>query len=256
MTNPLPARPRVVLISGASAGLGRALALGLAADGMRVGINYAHDAARAERVRDEIQAAGGEAVPLRGDVRVAEDVAAVCQALAERFGPPDTLILNASGAHPQVPFEQQDWPVFQAALDDFVKGPVLLIRACVPAMRAAGFGRIVTISSDVCFRTVNHYSAYVTAKQALLGLTRALATELAPDGITVNSVAPGWVPVERHRSEPGFAAKKAAYEGQRVPMGRVGTPADILAAVRYFVAAEAGFATGQYLCVNGGVSLM
>lgn len=256
MTAAAAPSPRVALISGASAGLGRAIAIGLARSGFRVGINYARDGARAEQALAEVRAAGGDGLLLHGDVRDPGDVERMYGELTDRLGPADTLVLNASGPHPQVPFEQQSWAVFQAALDDFVKGPYLLTQACLPAMKAAGFGRIISIGSDVCFRTVNHYSAYVTAKSALLGFTRSLATELAPFGITVNTVAPGWIPVERHVAEPGFAEKKAAYEQTRVPMGRVGEPADIVAAVRYFAAADAGFATGQYLCVNGGVSLM
>lgn len=253
-----PSRPRgrVALISGASAGLGKAIALGLAQVGMRVGINYAHDAARAERALAQIRAAGGEGLLLRGDVRDPEAVAALYRQLERALGPVEVLVINASGPHPQVPFEEHTWDLFQTAIDDFVKGPFLLTRACLPAMKAARWGRIVTLSSDVCFRTVNHYSAYVTAKSALIGFTRAMATELAPFGITVNTVAPGWVPVERHRSEPDFAQKKAAYETTRVPMGRVGEPADVVAAVRCFVGEDSGFTTGQYLCVNGGVSLM
>jgi len=247
---------RVALVSGASAGLGKAIAIGLARDGMRIGINYAHNGERAEQVLAEIRAAGGEGMLLQGDVRDPDAVDALYARIEQVYGPVEVLVVNASGQHPQIPFEEQSWEVFQAALDDFVKGPYLLTRACLPAMKVARWGRIVTISSDVCFRTVNHYSAYVTAKNALIGFTRSMATELAPLGITVNTIAPGWVPVERHLEAADFERKKTAYETNRVPSGRVGVPADILAAVRYFAGDDAGFATGQYLCVNGGVSLM
>lgn len=249
-------RDHVALVTGSSAGLGRGIALGLARAGARVAVNYAHDQERAEQVLAEIVATGGEGILVRGDIRDPDQVNAMHAEIETRLGSIDILIVNASGDHPQVPFEEQDWTVFQEALDYFVKSPYLLSRISLPTMKTQGWGRIVTISSDVCFRNVNHYCAYVTAKQGLLGFTRSMATELAPFGITVNTVAPGWVPVERHFQDPDFAQKKASYEKMRVPVGRVGQPEDIVAAVLYFASQEASFVTGQYLCVNGGVSLM
>lgn len=246
----------IALVTGSSAGLGKAIALKLGLLGAKVALNYHGDRARAEKTLAEIQQQGSQAILVRGDVTKEEDVGAIYDAIANQLGAVDILVLNAAGNHPQIPFEEQTWEIFQSAIDFFIKSPYLLTRACLPAMKKQSWGRIINISSDVCFRTVNNYSAYVTAKQGQVGFTRSMATELAPYGITVNTVAPGWVPVERHFSEPDFQEKKEKYETTRVPVKRVGVPQDVADAVAYFASEESSFVTGQYLCVNGGVSLM
>jgi 3-oxoacyl-[acyl-carrier protein] reductase len=116
-------------------------------------------------------------------------------------------------------------------------------------MRQRRWGRIINITSEVFHRSVSPFSAYVAAKGGQIGWTRSMATELAPHGITVNSVAPGWVPVERHAKDP--QEMKDAYLAI-VPMGRWGTPDDVAYAVLYYASQEASFVTGQTLCVNGG----
>jgi 3-oxoacyl-[acyl-carrier protein] reductase len=145
-----------------------------------------------------------------------------------------------------------DWPDHLAQLDFFVRSPVLLGHAVLPGMRARGYGRIVHLDSEVADRPPPGRSAYATAKSAQIGLTRAWARELAPDGITVNTVAPGFVPVERHASVP--AAEQTEYQAS-VPAGRLGTPEDVAAAVSFFASEEAGFVTGQRLLVDGGRAL-
>lgn len=247
---------RTALVTGSTAGLGRAIALRLGRAGARLVLNYHADAGRAERTLAEAQAAGIEALLIRADVTDETDVEALHAEVRARLGPIDILVLNASRHHPQRPIEELTWDDYQRAVEDFLKSPYLLTRSCLPDMKARRWGRIVTISSDVLFRTVNTYTAYVAGKGAEVGFTRSLATELAPFGITVNTVAPGWVPVERHLAEPGFEEKRRAYESLRVPMGRVGLPADVAEAVLYFASEQSSFATGQYLCLNGGVSLM
>ncbi|UUO14751.1 SDR family NAD(P)-dependent oxidoreductase [Dolichospermum heterosporum] len=172
---------------------------------------------------------------------------------ASQLGAVDILVLNATGNQPQIPFEEYTWQDFQTMLDFFIKSPYLLTRICLPSMKQKQWGRIINISSDVCFRSVNNFSAYVTAKNGQLGFTRSMATELAPFGITVNAVAPGWIPVERHENVP--QEKKDAYQ-VRIPMQQWGTPQDITEAVLYFASHESRFVTGQYLCINGGFTLM
>jgi len=118
-------------------------------------------------------------------------------------------------------------------------------------MREKNWGRIVNITSEVYHRSVSPFSAYVAAKGGQIGWSRSMAGELAADGITVNTVAPGWVPVERHENDP--QEEKDAYLAQ-VPIGRWGVPQDVADAVRYFASEEASFVTGQTLCVNGGMT--
>ena len=224
--------------------------------GARVAINYHVDAERAGRTLAEAEAAGIEAILIQADVTDEAGVETLHAVVRARLGPIDILVVNAGRHHPQRPIEELGWADYQRAVEDFLKSPYLLARTCLPDMKARGWGRIITISSDVFFRPVNNYTAYVAGKGAEIGFTRSLATEVAPFGVTVNTVAPGWVPVERHWAEPLFEEKRRQYQTTRVPMGRVGLPADIANAVLYFASDESAFTTGQYLCLNGGVSLM
>ncbi|MEG4589150.1 3-oxoacyl-ACP reductase family protein [Microcoleus sp. MOSTC5] len=243
----------VALVTGSSAGLGKAIALRLGLAGAKLALNYNNNLSRAESALAELQDLGCEAVLVKGDVTNEEDVTAIYEAIATQLGSVDILVLNATGNQPQIPFEEYTWQDFQTMIDFFIKSPFLLTRACLPAMKEKQWGRIINISSDVFFRTVNNFSAYVTAKGGQIGFTRSMATELAPFGITVNAIAPGWIPVERH--ETTTQEKKDAYQ-VRIPMQHWGTPQDIAEAVLYFASQESKFVTGQYLCINGGMSLM
>jgi 3-oxoacyl-[acyl-carrier protein] reductase len=243
----------IALVTGSSAGLGKAIALKLGQAGAKVALNYSNNESRAKLALAELEQQGCQAILVRGNVTQEEDVAAIYEAIATQFGAVDILVLNATGNQPQIPFEKFSWQDFQTMIDFFVKSPYLLTRICLPMMKEKKWGRIINISSDVCFRGVNNSSAYVTAKSGQLGFTRSMATELAPFGITVNAVAPGWIPVERHESVP--QEKKDAYQ-VRIPMQNWGTPQDITEAVLYFASLESRFVTGQYLCINGGFTLM
>ena len=169
-----------------------------------------------------------------------------------RLGPIDVLVLNATGPQPEAPIAEVTWEDHLAQLAFFVNSPLLLGRAVLPGMCARRFGRIVQIDSEVADRPPPGRSAYATAKSAQIGLTRSWARELAPLGITVNTVAPGFVPVERHA---GVAEDvREAYRAS-VPVGRMGTPEDIAHAVSFFASDATGFVTGQRLVVDGGRAL-
>jgi 3-oxoacyl-[acyl-carrier protein] reductase len=160
--------------------------------------------------------------------------------------------VNATGPQPEARIPEVPWEDHLAQLAFFVKSPVLLGRAVLPGMRDKKFGRIIHIDSEVADLPPPGRSAYAASKNAQIGLMRSWAAELAPLGITVNAVAPGFVPVERHDDVP--AAVRSAYLAT-IPAGRMGTPDDIAHAVSFFASEAAGFITGQRLAVDGGRAL-
>ena len=243
---------RVALVTGSSRGLGSAIARRLAEDVFAVAVNGVGDEAQALTVVDAIKVAGGVAAAFMGDVTDERQSVELVASVTQRLGPVDVLVVNATGPQPEAPLIEVSWEDHIAQLELFVKSPVLLGRAVVPGMRARRWGRIIQIDSEVVDRPPPGRSAYVVAKMAQIGLTRSWARELAPDGITVNTVAPGFVPVERHADVP--AEIRSAYLSS-VPAGRMGTPGDVAHAVSFFASEGAGFVTGQRLVVDGGRDL-
>jgi NAD(P)-dependent dehydrogenase (short-subunit alcohol dehydrogenase family) len=243
---------KVALVTGASRGLGKAIAAGLAARGAKVALNYLASAQLAEIAVAEIRAAAGHAQAFCADVR---DEAAVRQTVAEvenAFGPIDILVLNATGPQPFRSIEELTWRDCLDQLEFFVKSPMLFAQAVLPSMKARRHGRIINIGSEVFEKGVPRFSNYVAAKGAQLGLTRSWALELAEWNITVNLVAPGWIPTERHARDPQDMKDDYATA---VPMRRMGVPQDIAAAVAFLASDAANFITGQKISVNGGNTL-
>jgi len=246
------AHGRVALVTGSSRGLGAAIARRLAQDGLAVAVNARPGDRGAADVGRSIQDGGGIAEAFYADVTDEQQAAELVAAITGRLGPVDVLVLNATGPQPEAPVTDVAWADHLAQLSFFVKSPVLLARAVLPGMQARRYGRIVHIDSEVAHRPPPGRSAYATAKSAQIGLTRSWARELAPSGITVNAVAPGFIPVERHAGVPGEV--RDAYLAS-VPAGRMGTPADIAYAVSFLTSEDAGFITGQRIVVDGGRSL-
>lgn len=246
------AHGRVALVTGSSRGLGAVIARRLARDGAAVAVNGRpgdeHVAAVSRAIRDD----GGTAEGFHADVTDEQEVAGLVAAVGDRLGPVDVLVINATGPQPDAAVTDETWAGHLAQLDFFVRSPVLLGRAVLPGMRARRYGRIVHIDSEVAHRPPPGRSAYATAKSAQVGLARSWARELAPFGITVNTVAPGFVPVERHADVPAGVIQDYLAS---VPAGRMGTPDDIAGAVSYLASDEAGFVTGQRIVVDGGRSL-
>ena len=245
-------RQRVALVTGSSRGLGSAIARRLAQDGLAVAVNGLHDDAQALAVVEAIESAGGVAAAFPADVTDERQSVELVAAVTERLGPVDVLVVNATGPQPEAPLMEVSWDDHVAQLDFFVKSPVLLGRArasrdAVPALGAHHpdrlRGRRPAAAGQICLRE---------REDAQIGLSRSWARELAPAGITVNTVAPGFVPVERHADVP--AETRSAYLAS-VPAGRMGTPDDIAHAVSFFASEAAGFVTGQRLVVDGGRGL-
>lgn len=241
----------VALVTGSSTGLGRVAALRLAQAGAKVAVNYFNNTERAEKSFAEFRNAKLDAMLVRGDASTAAGVDAIFSAVEKQLGPIDIIVANATPDQPHKPIDEYDWAFYQQMLDFFVKSPFLLAQRALPNMKKKKWGRFINITSEVFHRSVPNFSAYVAAKGGQIGWSRSMASEWAPLGITVNTIAPGWIPVERHEKDP--QEEKDGYFAQ-IPMKRWGTPDDVAFAVQYFASEEAGFVTGQTLCVNGGLT--
>jgi 3-oxoacyl-[acyl-carrier protein] reductase len=243
---------RTTLITGASRGLGAAIAVEQGAVDNNVAVNYFNSEAAAEKLCVRIRDAGGTARAFKADVRDEAEVDRLVGEVEKAFGGVDVLVVNATGPQPLLSIEQQTWQSYLDQLEFFVKSPLLLLKRVLPGMRARGFGRIINIGSEVMELGNPRFANYVSAKGAQLGLTRSWARELGHSGITVNLVAPGWIPVERHSDVP--QAELEAYR-RGVPMGHMGKPEDVAKMVAYLASDGAGFITGQKFAANGGNTL-
>jgi 3-oxoacyl-[acyl-carrier protein] reductase len=241
----------VALVTGSTTGLGKSVAIALGNAGAKVAVNYFRNQERAEQAFAEFQESGCEGMLIRADASDENGVRRLYDEVSAELGPIDILVPNATPDQPQMPIEEFTWEHYQTMIDFFIKSPFLLTKACVAGMKEKSWGRIINITSEVYHRSVPNFAAYVSAKGGQIGFTRSMATELAPFGITVNSVAPGWIPVERHVNDP--QETKDGYSAL-IPAQRWGVPKDIGDAVVYFATEEASFVTGQTLCVNGGMT--
>ncbi|WP_433175961.1 SDR family NAD(P)-dependent oxidoreductase [Actinoallomurus sp. CA-150999] len=239
----------VALVTGASRGLGAVIARRLAADGWAVAVGFRSGADQARRVVEDIRAAGGRAEAFAADITDEAAVADLVAKVTDRLGTITVLVVNATGPQPKVAVEDLTWEAHLDQLRFFVKSPTLLLQAVLPGMKARGGGRVIQIGSDIFERALPGMSAYVAAKGAQIGLTRSWARELGPSGITVNLVAPGWIPVERHAD--ASADDLSAYRAD-VPLGRMGTADDVAATVSFVASDAAAFITGERITVNGG----
>ena len=243
---------RTFLVTGSTTGLGRAMASALGAAGARVAMNYQNNTERAEQAFSEYREEGFDGGLFRASVIDESDVERLKKEIENELGPVDGIVVNATPAQPLRPIEEYDWEFYQSMIDFFVKSPYLLTRAFLPHMRQQKWGRIINIASEVFTRGVAPFSAYVAAKGGQLGWTRSMANEHAPDGITVNAISPGWIPVERHVDDP--EEDKQAYL-DLIPMQRWGLPSDMAGATVFLASDSSSFVTGQNIHVNGGTVL-
>lgn len=241
---------KVALVTGASRGIGRAIALDLAAHGADVVVNYANRLDAAQTVCNAIGAMGRRVLPLQADVAKATDVARMVAESLDVFDHIDILVNNAT-LHRGRRVEKLPESEWDAVLDSCLKGAYHCCQHLVPQMRARRSGRIINISSVVGRIGWPGDTAYGAAKSGLIGFTRSLAKEVAPDGITANVVMPGYI---RTDMTAALTPKNIEHMLSLIPLGRAGEPEDV-AEVVTFLAAAGAYITGAVYVVDGGMSL-
>jgi 3-oxoacyl-[acyl-carrier protein] reductase len=239
-------RPRVALVTGGGRNIGRAIALELGSFGFDVGLLVRSDLDAAEGVAEEVRALGRRSVALAADVRDAAAVTTMADRVRSALGPP-TVLVNGAALRKETPFLEMSHDEWREIIDIVVDGAFVCSREVLPDMLAAGWGRIVMIGGLSGQTGAAQRAHVVTAKAAVVGLTKALALEFAESNITVNAVSPGMIDTVRSGAEPKHHGER------RIPVGRLGKPQEVAAAVRFLVSDEAAFITGQTVNVNGGL---
>ena len=240
---------RVALVTGASLGIGRAVAQGLAAEGARVALSSRNEARLAAAV-ESIRLRGGEAFGVAADMADPGQIERLVEAVAERAGPPEIVIVNAGGPPPGAPSDL-DEAAWARGYDLTLMSAVRLARAALPAMRRGGWGRIVNITSLTVKEPLLQLTLSNAFRAGVTGFAKTLAREVAADGVTVNSVAPGYIATDRLEQ---LFADEAARDAllAKIPMGRFGTPEEVAAVAVFLCSQQAAYLTGQTIVPEGG----
>ena len=239
---------RIALVTGASRGLGRAIALRLARDGAAVAVNYREQREQAEQVVDAVARAGGRAIAVAGDIASSADCAAIVETTRRALGAVDILVNNA-GIFRKGELDDADDAEMENMRNVNVDGVVRVTRAAVGDMKARRFGRIINVASIAGIGMATPGTTfYAATKAAVIVLTRRFALDLGTHGITVNAIAPGFIATDMARQSGADFNAIAA----KAMVGRVGTPEDIAAAAAFLASEDAGFITAQVLTVDGG----
>ena len=241
---------KVAVVTGAGRNIGRAIALTLAEGGASVLVNARRNRVEAEAVVREIEAAGGKAIAHIGDVADAKAVQAMADAAVKQFGRIDILVNNAA-LRREKSFAQMDYADWREILDVTLDGTFHCVKACLPALRQSGAGTIVNIGGLSAHTGAANRAHVVTAKAGIIGFTRALAHDLADDGITVNCVVPGLIGTPRAKDKP----EPAHHLTHQTISGERGRPEDVAATVRFLCGAGARYINGQAIHANGGAYL-
>ena len=246
-------KDKVAVITGAANGIGQAFAKRLAEDGVHIAVA---DKADGDSTVKLVEAAGRKAVAVQCDVSLPDSVAAMAAAVKKQFGHAD-IVVNCAGIFPQKNFEQMTFEDWRKVMSINLDGTFLVSAAFAPGMIARKWGRIVNMSSSTFGSVVTGFAHYVASKAGIVGFTRALATDLAPHGITVNAIAPGLTrsPGTLARSpRPGFATMDEEFlnVAQMQAIKRVEVPDDLVGAISFLTSDDSAFITGQTLNVDGG----
>ena len=239
-----------VLVTGAQQGIGRAMALGFAAAGADIAVNWHDDRAKAEGVAEEVRALGRRAVLVKGDVSVVADCRRIVDETVAELGGLEVLVNNA-GMFPRVPFLKMEETDYDFVLDINLKGTFFCSQAAARAMVAAGVkGTIINLASQSVRGQTPFASHYTASKLGILGVTRASANELAEHGIRVNAVAPGLTDTAQPRY--GNTDEEVMEMGRGIPLGRIIEPSEIADMAVFLASDKAAMITGQIMHVNGG----
>lgn len=247
---------KVVLITGASRGIGAKIAEGFASHGATVVINYLKNKERAEQLANELmEKYDVNVIALQGDVTNEDDMKQLIEEIVSEFHALDIVVNNALHAYLFDPEQRKfawelSWEDYQLQLDGALKGAYYVCKYAIPIMKQQKFGRIINMISNLVFRPVVPYHDYNTAKGALLAYSQNLAAELGSFGITVNCVAPGLV----YPTDASRMTKEEIKEiiKQQTPLHRIATPKDVVGSVLFFASGWANFVTGQTIVVDGG----
>jgi len=248
----LQLKDKVAIVTGGSRGLGRAISAALGAEGVRVALNYRQAGGRADAVAAEIEAAfGSRAIAVAADVADEQDVRRLFDRAEAELGPVDVLVNNA-GVWPTALVRDMSVSQWRRTIDVNLTGPFLTCREAVRRWLAVGrAGRIVNVSSQAAFRgSTTGHADYAASKAGLVSLTVSLAREVAPGGIAVNAVAPGMMETDMARDALDHGRDEYL---RRIPLGRIGDPAEIAAVVVFLASPAAGYMTGATVDVTGGM---
>ena len=242
---------KVALVTGASRGIGRAVALKLAAEGAKVAINFAGNLAKAEEVKAEIESNGGEALLVQGNVADFEVVNEIVKKVVDAWGRLDILVNNAGITRDNLLLKMSE-ENFDEVIATNLKGVFNCTKAVTKLMMKQRTGRIVNMSSVVALMGNAGQANYAAAKAGIIGFTKSVAKEFAPRGITVNAIAPGFIGTDMTNAIPEKIKDEML---KNIPAGRFGNPEDVANAVMFFVSEGAAYITGQVICVDGGMAV-
>lgn len=242
---------RVALVTGSSRGIGRAIALRLAADGFAVGVNYSNSEAKADEVVAQIEAGGGSAVAVQADVADSTAVAAMFETVVEALGPVSVLVNNAGITDDGLMLRMSE-DQFDSVINTNLKSAFLCTKTALRGMMRAKHGRIINISSVSGVSGNPGQANYAASKAGVIGLTKSTAKEIGSRGITVNAVAPGFIETDMTDALGDATTELAA---KQISVGRLGRPEEVASLVGYLASDEASYITGQTIVIDGGLAL-